>query len=237
MKVVRLKYSHSEPLFYKSSLKTVEASNLESARLILSGDVCCGFTPVTLAAEYGLPVVARVAIYSDGPIISSRLFKGRGVGYAAVEDTTVSARALKVTLGVELATVKSLEGAFEKFAGVLVIGDLALKLVDRGTPYVADVGEVWRDKFGTPLVYAVFATSPRADRREVIQAVEAIENSVSYFYENPTPLVESVATKLSISRNLTEQYFRVVKYFCTQRVIRGLELQTKIMNLKDISLL
>lgn len=234
MLVARLKYSHSDPLFFKSGLRAIETSNLKSINLLLSGDVCCGFTPVTLAALYGLPVVARVAIYSDGPVLSSRLFKGSGVGYAAVEETTVSAMALRAALGIEFKTVKTPDGTFERFRGVLVIGDDALRLVERGVPHLADVGEVWREKFGLPLVYAVFVASPKATRGEVLQAVEAIENSLAYFYEDPQPVVEAVAKRLSISRSLAERYFLSIRYTVSPRVVRGLELETKVLGLRDI---
>ena len=238
MKVVRLKYAHNDPLFHRARVAAIPASNLASAQLLLTGEACCGFVPVTLAARHGLPVVPRLAVYSDGPVISSRLFKGGGAGYAAVEDTTVSALALKAAMGIELQRVATLDGAFAKYAGVLVIGDDALRLVDAGRPHIADVGEVWREKFGTPLVYAVLAASPKAERQEVLRAVEELENSLAHFYENPTPLVEQAAKRLGISTQLAERYFATgVKYHVTPRVVQGLQKQAEIMGLGELNLL
>ncbi|WP_309544144.1 hypothetical protein [Pyrobaculum aerophilum] len=95
MKVVRIKYAHSEPLFWRARLNVVEAGNLESARLIAEGVAEVGYVPITLAAELGLPVVPRLAIYSAGPMYSARLFAGRGGGGpCAVSETTVSAASL-----------------------------------------------------------------------------------------------------------------------------------------------
>ena len=116
MKVVRLKYAHNDPLFHRARVAAIPASNLASAQLLLTGEACCGFVPVTLAARHGLPVVPRLAVYSDGPVISSRLFKGGGAGYAAVEDTTVSALALKaaMTTALKLYTYPPSEKTQEK---------------------------------------------------------------------------------------------------------------------------
>lgn len=231
MRIVRLKYVHSDPLFYRVKASVVSASNLESAMLLANGFVCCGFVPVTLASRYKLRVVPRVAIYSDGVVMSSRLFKGGGVGYAAVEDTTVSALALKIALGIEFKRVPTLDGSLEQFSGVLIIGDDALKLVARGVPHIYDVGEVWREKFGRPLIYAVFAASPQASRDEVIEAVEEVENSVAYFYENPKPVVEAAAARLGVSPSIVEKYYNVVKYLMGRRALEGLEFQTEAMGL------
>lgn len=232
MRVVRLRYVHSDPLFYMSPLQVVPAGNLESAQLLAQGAACCGFVPITLASKYGLPVVPRVAIFSDGAVMSSRLFRGSGSGYAAVEDTTVSALALRIVYNLDFTRVPSLDGALEKFGGVLVIGDEALRLVAAGVPHIVDVGEAWREKFGRPLIYAVFAASPKATRKEVITAVEAVENSVATFYENPRPVVDSAARRLGLPRPLLEQYFAAVKYLMNRRAVEGLYFQSEAMGLK-----
>ena len=236
MRVVRLKYAHSDPLFYKARVNVVSASNLESAQILLRGEACCGFVPVTLAAKYKLPVVPRVAIYSDGPVISSRLFRGSGEGYAAVDDTTVSALALKIALGIDFVKVSAIDGALSRYAGVLVIGDEALRLVDRGVPHIADVGEVWRSKVGTPLVYAVFAAAPGAPRRDVERAVEEVESSLLHFYENPAHVVEKAASRLGVSSRLVEAYYASVKYTVSPYVLRGLERQCSLMGLGELQL-
>lgn len=237
MRVVRLKYAHSDPLFYRARVKAISASNLESAQMLLRGEACCGFVPVTLAARYGLPILPRLAIYSDGPVISSRLFRGSGKGYAAVDDTTVSALALRIAMGIDFVRVSTVDGALSRYAGVLFIGDEALKLVDRGTPHIADVGEAWRDKVGTPLVYAVFAAAPGAPRREVERAVEEVETSLFYFYENPAPLVEKVAKRLGVSPALMEMYYASVRYTVSQYVLSGLERQRVLMGLGELTLI
>jgi len=64
VRVVRIRYAHSEPLFWRAKVEAVEAGNLESARLLAGGAADLGFMPITLAAELacrlcrGLPYTA-----------------------------------------------------------------------------------------------------------------------------------------------------------------------------------
>jgi len=70
MKVARLKYTHSEPLFRYSGLNPVSASNNESIKLVLEGEVDVAFVPLTYAAQYCdvLGMIPHYAIYSRGPV-------------------------------------------------------------------------------------------------------------------------------------------------------------------------
>jgi predicted solute-binding protein len=185
VRVVRIRYAHSEPLFWRAKVEAVEAGNLESARLLAGGAADLGFMPITLAAELGMPIVPRLAIYSVGSIISARLFKGRGEGFCAVSETTVSALALNKLLGLSFRRVEDPWAALEKCGGVLVVGDEALRMADRGVPHLADVGEVWQERVGTPLFFAVLAARPGAEGLE--EAVTRDGELRSVFLRKPGP--------------------------------------------------
>jgi Predicted periplasmic solute-binding protein len=235
VRVVRIRYAHSEPLFWRAKVEAVEAGNLESARLLTGGAADLGFVPITLAAELGMPIVPRLAIYSVGPIISARLFKGRGEGFCAVSETTVSASALNKLLGLSFRRVEDPWAALEKCGGVLVVGDEALRMVDRGVPHLADVGEVWHERVGTPLFFAVLVARPGAEGLE--EAVREMENSVAYFYENPAPVVEAVAKRLGISRRLVEEYFSRSRYLVSKEQTRDMEKEAEILGLPRLRFL
>ncbi|MGC8583469.1 MAG: MqnA/MqnD/SBP family protein [Thermoproteus sp.] len=233
VKVVRIRYAHSDPLFWKARVQAVEAGNLESARLLLDGVADIGFVPITLAAQYGLHIVPRLAIYSVGPIISSRLFKGRGSGGAcAVGETTVSARALSALLGLSFKGVDDPWTALDSCSEVLVVGDEALRMADRGVPHVVDVGELWQERVGSPLVFAVLVARPGAPGLE--EAVAEMENSVASFYENPGPLIESVARRLSVSKSLVEEYYQRSRYLVNGSVVEAMKREAEILGLPPL---
>lgn len=236
VRVARLKYAHNDPIFfYAKGLEVISAGNLEAPRLLAEGKVDLAFVPITLAAELGLPVVPRLAVYSMGPVISARIFRGRGAsGYAAVNDTTVNARAAAKLLGVSFRRVEDVERALDEYAGVLVIGDGALRLVDRGVPYEVDVGELWQERVGAPLVYAMLAARLGLATGAVERAVKELENSLSAFYENPDPVVKRTAARLGIRELLVAEYFARVKYFVNSEVLRGLELEVDLLGLPSL---
>ncbi len=235
VRVVRIRYAHSEPLFWKARLEVVEAGNLEAARLLAEGAADLGFAPITLAAELGLPILPRLAIYSVGPIISARVFRGRGEGFCAVSETTVSALVLNKLLGLSFRRVEDPWAALEKCGGVLVVGDEALRMVDRGVPHLLDVGEVWQKKVGTPIFFAVLAARPGTEGLE--EAVREMENSVAYFYENPTPVVETVARRLGVSKKLVEEYFQRSRYTLNRSYVKYMEKEAEILDLPPLRFL
>ncbi len=231
MNIVRLKYAHSDPLFYYSGLNPIWASNNESIRLLLEGKASIGFVPLTYAAHNCdvLYVVPRFAIYSDGPVISARLFRGGlGSGYAAVSDTSVNAMAVRRLLGIDLKVIDDPYRALRDFGAVLVIGDDALRMVDAGYPYILDVGELWRERVGLPLVYAVMAVTRNYNEEELNVVINTIEKSLDLFEEDPEPVIQYTAGRLGVSRELIRQYFRAIRYRVDDRVISGIneELRT-----------
>ncbi|MEZ0249157.1 MAG: MqnA/MqnD/SBP family protein [Thermoproteus sp.] len=234
MIVVRLKYAHNDPLFYKARLSVVSASNLEAARLLAEGKADVGFVPVTMAAELGLPIVPRLAVYSTGPVISARIFRGRGAGrYAAVGDTTVNARAAAVLLGVKFEKVEDPWRALDEYEGVLVIGDDALKMADRGLDYIADIGELWQERIGTPLIYAVLATRTGLPKVLAEDVAGELENSLAAFYEDPAPLVKRTAKRLGVGESIISNYFARVKYLVNDATLRGLEKEAELLGLRE----
>ena len=235
MGVVRLKYAHSDPLFYYSGLNPIWASNNESIRLLLEGKASIGFVPLTHAAHNCdlLYVVPKFAIYSDGPVISARLFRGYGVGYAAVSDTSVNAMAVRKLLGIDFKVVDDPYTALREFSAVLVIGDDALRMVDKGYPYMIDVGELWKERVGLPLVYAVMVVTRNYDDRELDATVNAIEKSLELFERDPEPVIQYTANRVGVSRDLIRQYFGAIRYRVDGRVVMGINEELRIFGINN----
>ena len=236
VRVVRLRYAHSDPLFWGSRLNVVSLSNVEAARALIDGKAQVGFIPVTFALKYceKFSIIPTYAIYSNGVVYSSRLFKGSGSGYASVSDTTVSALAVSRLLGIRFTVVNDAHGALAKFGGVLVIGDEALRLVNSNWPHIVDTGELWRSRVGKPFVYAVMVAS-RGVSKDVVEYVnQAIEDSLSRFEANPGVLAGEVASRLGISRGLAERYLTSgIRYRVNGDVLEGLFREVEVLGLPN----
>ena len=235
-RVARLKYSHSDPLFRFSGLRPVSVSNRESIDALLRGEVDVSFVPVTYASRHRdeLVVIPKFAIYSDGPVLSARLFRGSGSGYAAVSDTSVNAMALRKLMGIEFEFVDDPVAALDRYGGVLVIGDEALRLVDAGTPHIVDVGELWKLRVGRPLVYAVMAARRDADPTFVDNVVRALDASLNRFQSSPRELVGEVAHRIDVSERLILEYYSAMHYRVDERVMAGLEEELRIFGLPPL---
>jgi len=234
-RVVRLEHAHSDPLFYRARVEYISAGNIEAVEILRSGKADLGFVPITYSHEF--LVIPKLAIYSTGPVISSRVFRGTGIGYAAVEDTTVSALAVAKLMGVSFARIKDVEKALEEYEGVLVIGNKALELVSKGVGHIVDVGELWQERVGKPLVYAVLAARRGVNKREAERAVEELENSLAQFYENPRPLIKAISNKLNIKENILFEYYNRIKYYVNNEVLEGLDVEFEILGLKRPNLM
>lgn len=236
MRIARLKYAHSDPLFRYSGLNPVSVSNNDSIRLVLEGKVDVAFVPVTHASTHCdlLLVIPAFAIYSRGPVMSARLFKGMGRGFAAVEDTSVNAMALARLMGITFDVVSDPISALSRYEGVLVIGDDALRLVDRGYPHIVDVGELWESRVGKPLVYAVMVARRGVNRDFVLKVVDSINNSLNTFFKEPGQLIEEVSRRLGVSEGLVRSYLLGgIRYFVDSEVIEGLSTELSILGLPN----
>ena len=238
MRIARLKYVHSDPLFAYSGLDPISVSNNDSIKLLLEGAVDVAFVPVTYASMHcdQLIMIPAYAIYSRGPVISARLFKGLGKGYAAVEDTSVNALALSKLMGIKFDRVSDPIEALNRYEGVLAIGDQALRMVDRGYRHIVDVGELWEMRVGKPLVYAIMVLrrSINYDDDELRNVLSAISKSLDTFMKDPEPLIRNVATRLGVSESLVRDYLmRGIRYIVDELVIEGLSVELSIFELPN----
>ncbi len=233
MAVVRLRYAHSDPIFHHVRFKVVPAGTGDAVMHLTSGRADLGFVPITHAAQHcgALTLVPRLAIYSVGEVISVRVFRGRGRGYAAVSETSVGYRAARLLLGVELSRVEDPYSALDLYGGVLVIGDEALRMVDRGFGHVYDIGELWEARTRIPLVYAVLVARRGVPNNVVERYVEEMENSIASFYDNPELVIASASARIGVSRELLERYYMRVKYFTNSAVMDAMRREAELLGL------
>ncbi len=233
MTIVRLRYAHSDPIFHRVRAKVITAGTGDAAEYLVSGVADLGFVPITHATRHcgALTLVPRLAIYSVGEIISVRVFRGKGRGYAAVSETSVGYRAARLLLGVELSRVEDPYSALDLYGGVLVIGDEALRMVDRGLEHMYDIGELWEARLRMPLVYAVLAARKGVPHNVVERYVEEMENSIASFYDDPELVIASTSARIGVSRGLLERYYMHVKYFINSTVMDAMRREAELLGL------
>ena len=233
MAIVRLRYAHSDPIFHRVRAKVIAAGTSDAVGYLVSGRADVGFVPITHASQHcdALTLIPRLAIYSVGEIISVRVFRGRGRGYAAVSETSVGYRAAKLLLGAELSRVEDPYSALDMYGGVLVIGDEALRMVDRGFEHMYDIGELWEARLRIPLVYAVLVARRGVPRDVVERYVEEMENSIASFYDHPELVIASASARIGVSRELLERYYMRVKYFINSAVTDAMRREAELLGL------
>ena len=229
----RLRHVHSDPLFAFADVRAVELGNREAVERLLAGSIDAAFISLVDAAEHCNELVAAdgVAIYSIGEVVSARLFKGGGRGFAAVRETRLAKLVVERLMGVELAYVDDYLESLKRFEGVLVIGDDALRLVAGGIPHIVDVGELWHGKTGLPLVFAVLATRQGIERSAVRTLVEKLQSSVAMFYDYGRHIVERAAKKLGVPTSLVEYYYTRIRWLTPKNFAEVLDKQLSILGL------
>ncbi len=240
MRICRLHFIHNEPLFRYSGLNAIPVSPVESIRMLLSDNADFAFVPIVYASLYSdrIQVIPTHAIYSDGEVLSVRIFRGFGRNYASVTDSVVSVKIAELLLGVKFEKIEDPWIGLRRYRGVLVIGDDALKMVDLGVPHMADIGKLWRYTVGKPLVYAVLACRRGVSRDKIRKVVEEIDRSLEAFYRDPDPLIDELSKIHAISRDILEKYLlKCVRYRIDERALDGLYTCIEMLGLDEIDVL
>jgi chorismate dehydratase len=123
----------------------------------------------------------------------------------------------------------SLEEGLEKCDAVLLIGDQALTAFHAPPPGVTcyDLGRLWQDWTGLPMVYAVWAA--REDfvltHGSEIRAVETeLVECMDYGRERLPQVVESALGQFPFDRDSLTRYFALLRYDFTPHYQQGLRL-------------
>ncbi|WP_243680277.1 MqnA/MqnD/SBP family protein [Vulcanisaeta souniana] len=141
--------------------------------------------------------------------------------------------ALKKLLGINFEVVDDPYTALKRFGAVLVIGDDALRMVDAGYQHVADVGELWRERVGLPLVYAVMVVTRNYREQDLDRVINGIEDSLTAFEKDPGSVIQYTANRLGVSRELIRQYFSAIRYRVDDRVISGINEELRLFNINN----
>ena len=137
---------------------------------------------------------------------------------------------LKLRFGQEVA-YGELEGsvpeALEEYDAVLLIGDQGLEALYFPQPRTTchDLGALWQEWTGLPMVYAVWAAREdfaRTNGSELLAVEEELVECMDYGREHLSEVVDSALGRFRFDRAGLTRYFAVLRYDFTAEYRRGL---------------
>jgi chorismate dehydratase len=121
----------------------------------------------------------------------------------------------------------SVPDALEQYDAALLIGDQGLEALHFPHPGTTchDLGALWQDWTGLPMVYAVWAAREdfaRANRSELLAVEEELVKCMDYGREHLSEVVDSALGRFLFDRAALTRYFAVLRYDFTAEYRRGL---------------
>lgn len=207
--IAGIRYLNSRPYFQPllsgavpSRFRIELMTPAEANEAVLSGRADAGLIS---SIAYGrardtLVRISGLEIASHGPVRSIMLFADRDLGsferIAVTVESATSVAMLRVLLdrrGARPELVPASDPMAELDSGgadgALLIGDAAL-FAKSAARFVWDLGALWQDAFGAPMVYAVFALrADRADQRE--EMAHDLRSALDWSREHLDAIVDS----------------------------------------------
>lgn len=186
-----------------SAMSSIEyARNAGQLEILPVGCIACegAVDSIRLLSPVPLPLVDRVAVtpHSASSVTLLRVLIGQGVPFR-VMDSDDQAQAC-------------LAGG----EAVLLIADAALRAHRDGiAPYSHDLGELWQQRTGLPMVFAVWAVRAdaactRAD--EIAHLGHAIATARASFIADPEQVVRAAAERFSFDEQFISGYLSHLRY-------------------------
>lgn len=209
--------------------------------LLVTGGIDLGpISSIAYAREYRkLLLSRRLSISSLGAVDSIQvvtrapLAEIRSVALTRQSATSVVLlkTILRLRFGLEVA-YSDLEGSTEEALdthdAVLLIGDQGLDALYFPQPGTTchDLGRLWQEWTGLPMVYAVWAAREdfaRGNHAELLAVEEELVRCMDYGREHRTEVVESAADQSRLDRTALERYFEILRYDFAPIYQRGLK--------------
>ena len=236
----RIAYVNMAPVFYRVDADYEEVSGVPTAlnRCLLRGE--CDLAPIS-SIEYArhadrLRILPRLCVGSEGAVDSiqlvSRVPLERVCVVAVTPESATSVVLTKVLLP-EAEHVPLGEDADAK----LLIGDAALKSAfEDPTPHY-DLGRLWLERTGLPMVFAVWA-APEPVPDGVAELEDALVASVRLARAEPEQLAYEASERYGYPPGFLARYFEKLRYRFGPRERAGLlsflELARDVGELDDV---
>ena len=209
--------------------------------LLLAGEL--DISPVS-SIEYAahaadLILLPSISITADGAVDSIRLISRKPIEAVRTVALTGQSATSVVLLKILLSQRYGLEPEYSPLAGsvaealdggsdaVLLIGDQALEAFYRQEWELSyDLGELWKELTGLPMVFAVWAVRRRFFQErpdETLEFQDRMLYSLDYCRGHWDEVVEAAAAVYPFERELLRSYFGKLRYDLGAEFRRGLE--------------
>ena len=224
IKLGRISYVNMAPVFYRvdAEVEEIQGVPTELNRMLIDGEL--DTAPIS-SIEYArnadkLRLLPRLCVASEGAVDSIQLVSRKPleqVRVVAVTPESATSVALTKILLPEAAQVPLGEDADAK----LLIGDAALKSAfEDPTPHY-DLGRLWLERTGLPMVFAVWACpEPVADGLADLE--DALVSSVRQARAEPELLAFEAAEQYGYPAGFLARYFEKLRYRFGPRERAGL---------------
>jgi chorismate dehydratase len=210
----RISYANMAPLFFRLEADVEEVTGVptELNGRLLSGEI--DLAPISSIAyarhAERLRILPRVAVSSEGAVDSIQLVSraplSRIRSVAVTPESATSVVLVRILLP-EAEHVPLGEEADAK----LLIGDAALKSVfEDPTPHY-DLGRLWQERTGLPMVYALFAC-PDPAPEGVLAVEEALLESHRVSRAEPEELARKASSLYGYPPGFLARYFEKLRY-------------------------
>jgi chorismate dehydratase len=220
----RIAYVNMAPVFYRVDAEFDEVSGVPTAlnRCLLDG--ACDLAPIS-SIEYArnadrLRILPRLCVSSEGAIDSIQLVSKvplERVRCVAVTPESATSVVLTKVLLPDAEHVPLGEDADAK----LLIGDAALKSAfEDPTPHY-DLGRLWLERTGLPMVFAVWA-APEPVPDGIAELEDALVASVRLARAEPEQLAYEASERYGYPAGFLARYFEKLRYRFGPRERAGL---------------
>jgi chorismate dehydratase len=220
----RISYVNMAPLFFglEADVEEVAGVPTELNASLLAGEI--DLAPIS-SIEYGrhaerLRILPRLCVSSEGAVDSIQLVSraplDRVRSIAVTPESATSAVLVRVLLP-EAEHVPLGEEAEAR----LLIGDAALKsMFEDPTPHY-DLGRLWLERTGLPMVYAVFAC-PDPPAEGVLELEHSLLAAHRSARANPERLAREASSRYGYPPGFLARYFEKLRYSFGPRERAGL---------------
>src|SRR6267143_3608902 len=224
LRLGRIGYVNMAPVFFRLDADVEEVLGVPTAlnRQLLAGDL--DVAPIS-SIEYArhadrLRLLPRLCVSSDGAVESIQLISKTPldrVRTVAVTPESATSVVLTRVLFPDAEQVPLGEDAEAK----LLIGDAALKSAfEDPTPH-HDLGRLWQERTGLPMVFAVWA-APEPTHPRLLELEEALVASLRAARANPEQLAHESAERYGYPAGFLARYFEKLRYRFGPRERAGL---------------
>jgi chorismate dehydratase len=224
IKLGRISYVNMAPVFYRVDADVEEVLGVptELNRMLIDGEL--DTAPIS-SIEYArnadkLRLLPRLCVASEGAVDSIQLVSRKPleqVRVVAVTPESATSVALTKILLPEAEQVPLGEDADAK----LLIGDAALKSAfEDPTPH-HDLGRLWQERTGLPMVFAVWA-APEPAHPGLVELEDALVESVRAARAAPEQLAYESADRYGYPAGFLARYFEKLRYRFGPRERAGL---------------